>query len=154
MYYFSSSIITVGKIKMMVKKGYFVDGEAHALTAETVSEPDNDEVIMYEDFFVAGLRMSLHPALVDILLKFQAQLHQLMPNAIAQLSKYFWAVGSFKGVHEGNAFVKRYELYYQPKKVDIPEGEMFAQYGYLNFHAKRDGGPKLSLTIKNKWSTG
>jgi hypothetical protein len=150
MYYFKSSTITVGKIKMMVKKGYFVDGEAHALTAETVSEPDNDEVVVYEDFFVAGLRMPPHPALVDILLKFQAQLHQLMPNAIAQLSKYFWVVGSFKGVPEGNAFVKWYELHYQPKKVDIPEGEMFAQYGYLNFHAKRDGGPKLSLTIKNK----
>jgi hypothetical protein len=28
------------------------------------------------------------------------------------------------------------------------------QYGCLNFHAKRDGGPKLSLAIKNKWSTG
>jgi hypothetical protein len=54
-----------------------------------VLEPDNDEVIMYEDFFVAGLRMPPHPTLVDILLKFQAQLHQLMPNAIAQLSKYF-----------------------------------------------------------------
>jgi hypothetical protein len=29
-----------------------------------------------------------------------------------------------------------------------------AQYGCLNFHAKRDGGPKLSLAIKNKWSLG
>jgi hypothetical protein len=28
------------------------------------------------------------------------------------------------------------------------------QYGCLNFHAKRDGSPKLSLTIKNKWSLG
>jgi hypothetical protein len=31
---------------------------------------------------------------------------------------------------------------------------MFAQYGCPNFHAKRDGGPKLSLAIKNKWSAG
>jgi hypothetical protein len=31
---------------------------------------------------------------------------------------------------------------------------MFAQYDCPNFHAKRDGGPKLSLAIKNKWSTG
>jgi hypothetical protein len=28
------------------------------------------------------------------------------------------------------------------------------QYRCLNFHAKRDGGPKLSLVIKNKWSSG
>jgi hypothetical protein len=43
-------------------------------------------------------------------------------------------------------------LQYQLKRVETPEGEMFAQYGCLNFHAKRDGGPKLSLAVKNKWS--
>jgi hypothetical protein len=31
---------------------------------------------------------------------------------------------------------------------------MFAQDSCLNFHAKRDGEPKLSLTVKNKWSGG
>jgi hypothetical protein len=41
-----------------------------------------------------------------------------MPNAIMQLSKYFWAVGSFGGVRSENAFVKGYELNYQPKTVD------------------------------------
>jgi hypothetical protein len=38
--------------------------------------------------------------------------------------------------------------------VETPEGEMVTQYGCLNFHAKRDGGSKLSVTIKNKWSAG
>jgi hypothetical protein len=109
---------------------------------------------VYEDFFVASLRMPSHPALGDILLHFQAQLHQLMPNTIAQLSIYFWVVGSFGVVPVSNTFVKRYELRYQPKKVETLDGGMFTQYGCLNFHAKRDGGPKLSLAIKNKWSTG
>jgi hypothetical protein len=151
-YYFRSSTIIVSKIKEMVEKGYFADGKACALRAETVLEPESEEAIVYEDFFLVGLRMPLHLALADILLKFQAQLHQLIPITIAQLSKYFWVVGSFTGVPEGNALAKRYKLHYQPKKVETPEGEMFAQYGCLNFHAKRDGGPKLSLTIKNKWS--
>jgi hypothetical protein len=35
---------------------------------ETVPEPDNDEAMVYEDFFVAGLCMPLHLALADILL--------------------------------------------------------------------------------------
>jgi hypothetical protein len=68
-------------------------------------EPDDEEAVVYEDFFIAGLCMPPHPALADILLHFQAQLHQLTPNAIAQLSKYFWAVGSFRGVPLGSAFV-------------------------------------------------
>jgi hypothetical protein len=50
--------------------------------------------------------------------------------------------------------VKRYELHYQLKIVSTPNGDQIAQYGCLNFHAKRDGGSKLSLTIKNKWSFG
>jgi hypothetical protein len=152
-YYFGSSTATVGKMKDMMENRYFIEGKACAPRAKTVLESYNDEAIVYEEFFVAGLRMPPHPALVDILLKFQAQLHQLMSSAIAQLSKYFWVVGSFRGIPEGNAFAKRYELHYQSKKVETPKGERFT-YGCLNFHAKRDGGSKLSLAIKNKWSMG
>jgi hypothetical protein len=121
-YYFGSSTITVGKIKEMVEKGYFLKGRAHTPGIEIVPEPDDDEAIVYEDFFVAGLCMPLHLALADILLHFQVQLHQLTPNAITQLSKYFWVVGSFEGVPLGSAFAKWYELYYQSKSVETLEG--------------------------------
>jgi hypothetical protein len=94
-YYFGPSTITVDKIKEMVEKCYFLEGRTREPGAETVLEPDNDEVMVYEDFFVTGLRMPPHPALADILLHFHAQLHQLRPNAIAQFSKYFWVVWSF-----------------------------------------------------------
>jgi hypothetical protein len=77
----------------------------------------------------------------------------MKPNAITQLSKYFWAVGSFGGVPSVDAFTKQYELHYQPKKVGTAKGDMFAQYDCMNFHMKRDGRPKLSLAIKNKWSS-
>jgi hypothetical protein len=107
-YYFRSSTITIGKIKEMVEKSYFPEDGARAPGVETVPETDNDKAMMYEDFFVAGLRIPLHPTLADILLHFQAKLHQLMPNTIAQLLKYFWMVG------------KRYELHYQSKTVGTP----------------------------------
>jgi hypothetical protein len=152
--YFGSLTITVGKIKEMEEKGYFPEGEGRAHGAETVPEPNGDKVVVYENFFIAGLCMPPHPALVDILLHFPAQLYQLTTNAIAQLSKNFWAVSSFGGMPSGNLFVKRYELHYQPKTMSTPDGDQIAQYRCLNFHAKRDGGPKLSLEIKNKWSSG
>jgi hypothetical protein len=110
-YYFGASTIALSKIKETVEKGYFAEGEAQAPGTEVVLKPDSDEAIMYEDFFIAGLRLPPHPALGDILLHFQAQLHQVMPNAIAQLSKYFYAVGSFRGVPSNDAFVKQYELH-------------------------------------------
>jgi hypothetical protein len=37
-----------------------------------VPEPDNNEAIVYKDFFVAGLCMPSHLALANILLMFQA----------------------------------------------------------------------------------
>jgi hypothetical protein len=149
-YYFGSSTITISKIKKMVETGYFPEGGACAPEVETVSVPNNNEAMLYEDIFVAGLRMPPHLALADILLHFQAQLHKLMPNVIAQSSKYFWAVGSFGGVPSGNAFVKWYELHYQPKTVETLEGDQITQYGCLNFCAKRNGSPKLSFSIMNK----
>jgi hypothetical protein len=82
-YNFGSSTITLGRIKEMVEKGYFADGEARAPGAGIVPKPDEDEAVMYEYFFVAGLHMPLYHALMDILLKSQVQLHQLTLNAIA-----------------------------------------------------------------------
>jgi hypothetical protein len=54
----------------------------------------------------------------------------------------------------GGGGAKYYELHYQPKTIVTPEGERVAQYGCLNFHAKRDNNPKLNPAIKNKWALG
>jgi hypothetical protein len=67
---FGASTITLGRIKEIVEKGYFADGEARAPKAEAVPETDNDEDVVFQDFFVASLRMPPHPVLTDILLKF------------------------------------------------------------------------------------
>jgi hypothetical protein len=50
--------------------------------------------------------------------------------------------------------VKWCELHYQSKTVETSKVDRITQYGCLNFHAKRDGSLKLSLAIKNKWSSG
>jgi hypothetical protein len=135
---------------------YFAEGDARAPGEETVPEPADDEAVVFEEFFAAGLRMPPHSALAEILWKFRVQLHQLTPNAIAQLSKYFWAVVSFGGIPTGDSFTKRYELHYQPKKIKVGEAVLNAQFGCLNFHAKRykDSRAKLTVAVKNKWSLG
>jgi hypothetical protein len=69
--------------------------------------------------------MPPHPIFTKIFLKYQVQLHQLTPNAIAQLSKYFWAVMSFDGEPNSDGFAKCYELHYQPKKVVVDGFEIF-----------------------------
>jgi hypothetical protein len=76
------------------------------------------------------------------------------PTPSRNCQNIFWAVGSFDGVPSGNSFAKRYELHYQPKTIETPEGDQITQYRCLNFHAKRDGSPMLSPAIRNKWSAG
>jgi hypothetical protein len=61
---------------------------------------------------------------------------------------------SFGGESSSDDFVKRYELHYQPKKVEVGRGEKFQQFGCLNFHVRRGGGAKLTPAIKNKWFAG
>jgi hypothetical protein len=56
---------------------YFPKGYSRPLGVESMQEPRANKVVMFEDFFAAGLRMPPHPVLVDILRKFLVQLHQL-----------------------------------------------------------------------------
>jgi hypothetical protein len=91
--------------------------------------------------------------LSDILSKFQVQIHQLTPNTIIQLLKYIWEVVSFEDVPSAEGFAKRYELHYQPMKIEVDGVEVQGQYGCLNFHAKHESHrEKLTVADKNKWS--
>jgi hypothetical protein len=147
--------ITVSRIHEIVAPSYYADGDAHIPREDTVPESWDDEVVVFEEFFTVRLQMTPHSTLTEILLKFRAQLHQLTPNAIDLLSKYFWVVGSFGGIPTLEAFTKRYELHYLPK-VEIGEVVLDAQFSCLNFHAKcyKGSRPKLTLLNKNKWSLG
>jgi hypothetical protein len=121
----------------MIDNSYFADGMGCELGEDTVPEPHVDETVLFEEFFTAGLRMSPHPVLATILLKYQIQIHQLNPNAIVQLSKYIWAVTSFGSVLSAEGFTKRYKLHYQLRKMDVDGAEVQGQYDCINFHAKR-----------------
>jgi hypothetical protein len=144
----------VGRIRQLETLGYLVEASTREPREETILEPADDKAIVSEEFFAVGLLMPLHLVLTDILVKFQVQLHQLSLNASAQLSMYFWAVMSFGDEPSSDGFVKRYELHYQPKKVIVDSFERFQQFDILNLHARRGGGARLTLAIKNKWTTG
>jgi hypothetical protein len=122
-YDFGASSVTVSRIRQLESLGYFAEGSACELGEETVPEPNTDEAVVFEEFFARGLPP--HPAFIEILLKFLVQLHQLTPNTIAQMSKYFWAVLSFGEEPSSDNFAKRYELHYQPKKVPADGFEKF-----------------------------
>jgi hypothetical protein len=137
----------------MIDRDYFAKGMGHEPGEETVPEPNPDEAVVFEEFFTVGLWMPPHPVLSDILPKFQVQIHQLTPNTIIQLLKYIWEVVSFEDVPSAEGFTKRYELHYQPMKIEVDGVEVQGQYGCLNFHVKHESHrEKLTVAVKNKWS--
>jgi hypothetical protein len=88
-YDFEPSTVTISRIRQLEALGYFAECSARESSEEVIPELANDEAVLFKEFFAAGLRMSPQPVLTDILLKFQVQVHQLIPNGFAQFSKYF-----------------------------------------------------------------
>ena len=56
-------------------------GESRQRLMSTRS-PENDEVIVFKDFFSAGLRFPLDAAVVAIFRRYRVYLHQMTPNSI------------------------------------------------------------------------
>jgi hypothetical protein len=50
---------------------YFIEASTREPGEETIPEPADDEAVMFNEFFAVGLRMPPHPALTEILLKYQ-----------------------------------------------------------------------------------
>jgi hypothetical protein len=87
-YYFGPLMVTITRIREMIDHGYFAKGGAHASGKTLFRSLIVTKLPYLKSFFTDGLMMPPHPVLVDILLKFQVQLHQLTHNAIGQLLKY------------------------------------------------------------------
>jgi hypothetical protein len=69
-YVFGPSTVTVGRIRQLASLGYFVVGVTREPGEEIVSEPTEDEVVVFEVFFIGRLQMPPQPVLTDSLVKF------------------------------------------------------------------------------------
>jgi hypothetical protein len=49
---------------------YFLKGFTRSPSTESILDPQENEVVVFKDFFAAGLCIPWHPILLDILCKF------------------------------------------------------------------------------------
>jgi hypothetical protein len=86
-YDFGPSTVTKTRLGSMESDArYFPKGYGRPPRVQSVPEPQANEAVVFEDFFAVGLRMLLHPVLVDIQCKFQVQLHHLKPDSRFELN--------------------------------------------------------------------
>ena len=156
---FGPSLMSAALIESYVEREYFPSGVCRPPQGEEKPDPRDGECVVFCDFFVAGLRFPLDPKVPEILARFKVKIHQLTPNAFVMLSKFFWAVKSFRGPISVDTFCRLYELHPQGRKVRFEdEDDAFsAQSGCCTFVPRRANRSlkidrlQLSYYQKNRW---
>jgi hypothetical protein len=147
---FGVSRISSVRVQDMQQLWYFGNGVGRVLGAEEIPEPKG-ELVVFEAFFIAGLRLPAHCFVAEVLQRFEVQVHQLTPNAMVALAKYVWAVTSYGGQPSVEVFAKNYYLHWQKRKI----GGKIAQFGSCTF-TPRTGKTSAEVVelvpcARNKW---
>jgi hypothetical protein len=124
---FGVSRMSLVRVQDMQQLGYFGGGVGRVPGAEEVPEPEG-KLVVFEAFFIAGLRLPAHRFVSEVPQKFEVQVHQLTPNAMVELAKYVWATTSYGGQPSVEVFAKRW----QKRKI----GHKIAQFGSCTFTPK------------------
>jgi hypothetical protein len=138
------------RVQDMQQLGYFGNGVGRVSGAEEIPEPEG-EIVVFEAFFTAGLRLPAHRFVMEVLQRFEVQIHQLTPNVVVALVKYVWAMTSYGGQPSVEVFAKNYCLHWQKRKV----GNEIAQFGSCTF-TPRTGKTSVEVVelvpcACNKW---
>jgi hypothetical protein len=147
---FGVSRMSSVRVQDMQQLGYFGGGVGRISGAEEVPELQG-KLVIFEAFFIAGLRLPSHHFVSEVLQKFEVQIHQLTLNAVVALAKYVWATTSYGGQPSVEVFAKHYCLHWQKRKI----GHEIAQFRSCTFTPKSG---KTSMEVvelvpcaRNKW---
>jgi hypothetical protein len=115
---------------------------------KTVSTPGDNEVVIFQSFFKAGLRFPLSKFVVDVLKIYQVYLHQLTHEAIIRMGVFVWAVKSQGLEPNAKSFCNIHELLYETK----PWGkeQYHNNFGCYSFGA-RSGSSCPVPTFRKRW---
>jgi hypothetical protein len=112
--------MTPAMIRVMEKRDILEAGFVRAPpTGETSAKPHPDEVIIFRDFFTAGLRFPLDPAMVKIFKLFGVLLHQMTPTLVLRLSLYMWLTKTCKLTPSAEGFAHAFCCHFQLKTVVV-----------------------------------
>jgi hypothetical protein len=147
---FGVSRISSVRVQDMQQLRYFGSGVGRVPGAEEVPGPEG-ELVVFEAFFTACLRLPAHRFVAEVLQKFEVQVHQLTPNTVVALAKYVWAPTSYGGQPSVEVFAKHYCLHWQKRKI----GHKIAKFGSCTFTPRTE---KTSMEVvelvhcaRNKW---
>ena len=74
---FEPSVVSQSTIDFYVSKGYFPEGVCRPPGLEVFPASRPGEVVVFKDFFTAGLRIPMDPVVPKLLEPFNVKLHHL-----------------------------------------------------------------------------
>jgi hypothetical protein len=140
---FGVSRISSVHMQDMQQLGYFGSGVGCVPGVEEVPEPES-ELIVFEAFFTAGLRLPAHRFVAEVLQRFEVQVHQLTPNVVVALAKYVWAATLYGGQPSVEVFAKHYCLHWQKKKNWTQDCTVWIVHVYAEDRKDFDGSRGVS----------
>jgi hypothetical protein len=97
-----------------------------------IPAPEEDEVVIYQSFFKAGLQFPLSRFVVEVLKIYQIYLHQITPEAIIRMWIFIWAVRSQGLEPSAKCFCSMHELVYETKAMGKEQyHNNFGCYGFI-----------------------
>jgi hypothetical protein len=114
----------------------------------TSPAPEENEVMIFQSFFKAGLQFPLSNFVVEVLKIYQVYLHQITPEAIIRTGIFVWAVRSQGLEPNAKSFCSMHELLYETK----PWGkeQYHNNFGCYSFVA-RSGSSCPVPTFRKRW---
>ena len=89
--FFGQTKMTLAILGEMEKQGVLTPGLGRVPPeTDTYAKPREDEVVVFKDFFPAGLRFPLDPTVVDIFARYGVFLHHMTPNSFAHVNLFMW----------------------------------------------------------------
>ena len=82
-------------------------------------KPHEDEVIDFKDFFSAGLRFPLDPAVVDIFARYGVFLLHMTLNSFSHISLFMWLSKTCRIAPTPENFARVMRVHYQPKTIFV-----------------------------------
>jgi hypothetical protein len=115
---------------------------------KTCPTPEENEVVIFQSFLKAGLRLPLSSFVVEVLKIFQIYLHQITPEAIVRMGIFVWALRSQGLEPNAKSFCSMHELLYKTK----PWGkeQYHNNFGCYSFIARSSSSSPAS-TFRKRW---
>jgi hypothetical protein len=97
-----------------------------------VPTPKENEVVIYQSFFKAGLRFPLSRFVVEVLKTYQIFLYQLTPEAILRMGVFVWEIRSQRIEPSAMCFCSMHEFLYETKAMGKEQyHNNFGCYGFI-----------------------